>query len=143
VSHDRPRASDGWVHGVVAVVERGGRFLMIRRAPGVIAPGAWCFVGGAVEPGESQADALVREFAEEVGGRIRPVACVWQDEQPEKRLRLFWWRAELDETLLRPNESEVAEIAWLTPAEIRRTAGVLEGNLRFLDAYRPQAGEPH
>ncbi len=131
---------DGYVHGVVAVVERDGRFLMVRRAPGVVAPGAWCFVGGAVEPGESQAAALVREFAEEVGGRIRPVACVWEDEQPEKRLRLYWWRAELDDTPLRPNPREVVEIAWLTPAEIRRTPGVLEGNLRFLDAYRPPGG---
>lgn len=36
-------------YGVVVVVEREGRFLVIRRAASVIAPNAWCFVGGAIE----------------------------------------------------------------------------------------------
>ena len=55
--------------GVVVVVRQDGRYLMIRRAAGVPVPGAWCFVGGAIEPGESQADTAAREFREEVGGQ--------------------------------------------------------------------------
>jgi 8-oxo-dGTP pyrophosphatase MutT (NUDIX family) len=48
--------------GVVAVVLRDERFLVIRRAAGVVAPGAFCFPGGGVEGDESETQALVREF---------------------------------------------------------------------------------
>lgn len=123
----------GVTHGVVVVVQREGRYLVIRRGPGVIVPGAWCFVGGAIEPGESEAAAVAREFREEVGGRVRPVERVWEYVRPDGKLRLFWWRAELLDDALHPNPAEVAELRWLTPAEIKRLPGVLESNLAFLE----------
>lgn len=64
--------------GVVVVVHRAGRFLMIRRTANVLAGGAWCFVGGAIEPGETQRRAVVREFAEELGGRVTPLRKIWE-----------------------------------------------------------------
>jgi 8-oxo-dGTP pyrophosphatase MutT (NUDIX family) len=36
-------------------------------------PGQICLPGGAMEPGESSAEAAVREFCEEVGGRDVPI----------------------------------------------------------------------
>ena len=38
--------------------------------------GYWFTVGGGLEPGESQADAAVREVVEETGLRITPAALV-------------------------------------------------------------------
>ncbi len=122
------------VEGVVVVVRRGERFLVIRRAPHVIAPGAWCFVGGAILPGESQPDAVVREFREEVSGQVRPVACVWQYEQPDGGLRLYWWLADLLDGSLRANPNEVAELRWCDWQEIRALPGLLASNVQFLDA---------
>jgi len=119
--------------GVVVVVRRGGRYLVIRRAPGVPVPGAWCFVGGAIEPGETQAEAVVREFREEVGASVRPVERVWEYERPDGLLRLFWWRAELLNGDLRANPDEVAELRWCTHAEIRQLPHVLDSNLTFLE----------
>ena len=52
-----------------------GRLLLIRRAnePG---RGLWSVPGGRVEPGESDADAVVREMAEETGLVVAPGALV-------------------------------------------------------------------
>ncbi len=118
--------------GVVVVVQRAGRFLLIRRAAGVAAPGAWCFVGGAVEPGETQAAAAVREFREEVGGEIRPLRPIWEYVRPDGRLRLHYWEAELISEPLRANPAEVAELRWCAPAEIEALPGVLESNVVFV-----------
>ena len=121
------------VHGVIAVVARDGRYLVIRRADCVPAPGAWCFVGGAMEPGESEPEALVREFREEVGGLISPVRRIWEYLRPDGRLRLYWWSAELLAGELQPNPAEIAELRWCTPAEMRALPGLLPNNLEFLD----------
>ena len=48
-----------------------GRILLVRRAnePG---RGRWSLPGGRVEPGETDAEALVREMHEETGLRVEP-----------------------------------------------------------------------
>jgi 8-oxo-dGTP diphosphatase len=122
--------------GVVVVVERGGRYLMVRRAAGVIAPGAWCFVGGAIEPGEAEPQAVMREFREEVGGDVRPVRRVWQYTRPDGKLQLYWWRAELLDDHLQANPAEVAELRWCTPEEMAALPGLLESNRQFLSVLR-------
>ena len=118
--------------GVIVVVVRDGRLLMVRRAPGVLAGGTWCFVGGGIEPGESQPHAVVREFREEVAGRVRPIEKVWEYTRPDGKLRLHWWLAELDADELRPDPAEVSEVRWCTPAEIQALPEVLESNVAFL-----------
>jgi 8-oxo-dGTP diphosphatase len=119
--------------GVVIVVVRGGRYLVVRRSDRVVAPGAWCFVGGAIEPGETEQQALVREFREEVSGRITPVRRIWEYSRPDGQLRLYWWSAELLDDELHPNPAEVAELRWCTPAEMRALPGLLPSNREFLD----------
>jgi 8-oxo-dGTP pyrophosphatase MutT (NUDIX family) len=126
------------VHGVVVVVRRQGKLLMIRRAEHVIAPGAWCFVGGAIEPNETQPDAVAREFCEEVGAVVRPLRKIWESTRPDGLLVLHWWLAEMDaDAALRPNPAEVAEVRWLTTAEIDTLPGLLESNRQFLAASAP------
>lgn len=120
------------VEGVVVVVRRADRFLVIRRAEGVCAAGAWCFVGGAVEAGESQVQAVEREFREEVGGTARPIRKVWEYESSDGRLRLHWWLADVDAEPLAPNPAEVQELRWCSIPEIERLPELLESNRRFL-----------
>jgi (d)CTP diphosphatase len=127
--------------GIVVVVQRGGRFLTIRRAAGVVVPGAWCFVGGAIETGETEEQAVVREFREEVGGRVRPLHRVWEYVRPDGKLRLFWWRVELLDDELQANAAEVAELRWCTPEEIEALPGLLESNREFLRLIRRDPGE--
>jgi mutator protein MutT len=118
--------------GVVIVVARAGRYLVIRRAAHILAGNAWCFVGGALEPGETQEQAAIREFLEEVGGHIHPLAKVWEYHSPARHLRLHWWQARLLNDELTANPAEVAELRWCTPAELAQLPDLLESNRTFL-----------
>ena len=121
------------VRGAVAVIRRGGRYLMIRRAQHLVAGGAWCFPGGHIEAGESSEEAIVREVAEEVGLPSRAIEHVWEWTREDGGLVLDWWRVEPMGELIVPNRSEVSEFRWMTEAEIRNTPGVLPGLVQFLN----------
>ena len=118
--------------GVVAVIARGPQFLVIERSNQVVAPGAFCFPGGAIEGEETEEAALVRELQEELGVNIRPIRKLWQSLTPWN-VDLSWWLADLAAGLtLEPNPLEVAAVHWLTPAEMLALAGLLESNRSFL-----------
>lgn len=51
---------------VGAMIDRDGRYLITQRKPTATLPLLWEFPGGRVEPGESDAEALVRELREEM-----------------------------------------------------------------------------
>jgi 8-oxo-dGTP pyrophosphatase MutT (NUDIX family) len=125
--------------GVVGIVVRGDRLLVIRRSETVEAPGTYCFPGGGIEAGESESAALKREFAEELRVAVRPLRGVWQS-RTAWNVDLSWWLADLapDATLL-PDPREVASVHWLTVPEMRREPSLLSSNHAFLDAL--QRGE--
>ena len=59
------------VRVVAALIETApGRYLVQQRLPGRSRALLWEFPGGKVEPGESDAQALVREAREELGVRL-------------------------------------------------------------------------
>ncbi len=58
------------VRVVAAAIVDAGRVLAARRAPDAARGGLWELPGGKVEPGESDADALVREIQEELGAEV-------------------------------------------------------------------------
>jgi 8-oxo-dGTP pyrophosphatase MutT (NUDIX family) len=120
--------------GAVAVCLReDGRMLVIRRARGVVAPGAYCFPGGGIEDGESEEEALRREFREEIDVGVRPTRRIWQSRTPWK-VDLSWWLAELEPGAVPvPNPDEVESIHWLTPDEMARLPELLPSNREFLD----------
>jgi A/G-specific adenine glycosylase len=73
VPRPRPRARRPHVRGSVVVLERAGRWLVHRRAPGKLLGGLWEFPGGKIEPGESPEKAARRELREETGLRAGPL----------------------------------------------------------------------
>ncbi len=126
-------------YGVVAVIERDHRLLVIQRSMHVVAPGAFCFPGGGIEPGETEEAALMRELQEELRVDVRPLRRMWQSITPWN-VHLAWWRAHLDDdAVIDPNEAEVAAVKWLTTVEIAQLPGLLESNHHFLAAM--QRGE--
>lgn len=121
------------------MVVRQGRFLVIRRAAAVVAPGMVCFPGGAGEGAETEEETLVREIREELGVAIEPIRRVWRSVTPWQ-VELSWWLSRIAEgELLRPNPAEVASVHWQTAGELRRLPNLLESNHHFLDAL--DAGE--
>lgn len=120
--------------GVVAVVTRGEQLLVIRRSRHVAAPGAFCFPGGGIEPGETEDAALRREIIEELGASIVPVRRLWHSVTSWD-VDLSWWFAELpeQETLV-ANPTEIESIHWLTIAEMLALDGLLSSNRDFLAA---------
>jgi 8-oxo-dGTP diphosphatase len=121
--------------GVVAVVLRGERFLVIRRSQHVRAPGMHCFPGGAIEPGEGEADAVRREMLEELGLPCQPQRLLWRSVT-QWGVELAWWLTEVeaaDEPVANPLEVEAFH--WLGAAEIRGLEQLLASNVEFLDAW--------
>jgi 8-oxo-dGTP diphosphatase len=119
--------------GAVAIVIRDGRMLVIRRSRSVVAPLTVCFPGGGIEPGETEEEALVREFREEIGVSVKPVRRLWHCITAWK-VELDWWLGELAaDAVPVANPAEVESIHWVTPAEMAQMPGLLESNREFLD----------
>ncbi len=129
-----PAISQPIRRGVVAVVSQTGRLLVIRRSAYVVAPRAICFPGGAIEAGESEAAALIREVQEELGAEILPLRRLWRSVTPWN-VDLAWWSARLDaSTPLTLNAAEVESVHWLAPEEILALPDLLASNCEFLQA---------
>lgn len=64
--------SEPIVRVAAAVLCRGGRILLARRAPGKKMAGLWEFPGGKIEAGETSGAALKRELKEELGLDVEP-----------------------------------------------------------------------
>ena len=73
-------ASEERVRVVAALIAhpKGDRFLIQQRLPLARRGLLWEFPGGKVEPGESDAEALVRECREELGIELLVGKCRWR-----------------------------------------------------------------
>ena len=121
--------------GVIGIVVDRDRLLVIRRSKSVIAPGYYCFPGGGIEAGETEPEALRREFLEELALEIEPTEQIWQYTTPWQ-VRLSWWLAErVDSEQPIANPDEVESVHWFTLAEIYKLGNRgLPSNRAFLDA---------
>jgi 8-oxo-dGTP diphosphatase len=124
------------MHGVVAVVVRGDKFLVIRRSKHVRSPGKFCFPGGSIEAGETEEAAVVREFAEELGAAAVLVARLWSS-LTITNVRLAWWEVSFsEEQSLTPDPLEVESVHWLTREEALALPELLPSNRDFYDAWQ-------
>ena len=120
--------------GVVGVIMREERFLIIRRSLTVTAPGRLCLPGGGIEQGETEPEALVREMQEELAIDVSPVRRCWRSVT-SWGTNLAWWLAEMGpEVQPVANPAEVAEVRWMSTTEIRCEKEMLPSLPAFVDA---------
>lgn len=102
---------------VAAVVERGGRFLVTRRRPGVHLEGYWEFPGGKCEAAEAHDACLRREMSEElgVGTRIGDLILETSHDYADHTVTLHFYRCEIDQE---PRPLLKQAIKWATRAEL-------------------------
>lgn len=107
------------VRVVAAVIEEEGRLLIARRKDEGARAGLWEFPGGKVEPGEGEAEALVRELREELGVEARVGALVDRLEHayPEVHVELVLYQATLAPGA-EPKPLSAAEVRWVPRAEL-------------------------
>jgi 8-oxo-dGTP diphosphatase len=123
-SREGRRYPDRPIVGVLAVVMRGDRVLVVRRANPPMR-GRWGFPGGVLELGETIAQGAMRELIEETGvaavsaGPLTVIDTIDRDD--EGRVRYHYtlvavighWRSGEGTA-----GDDADEVAWLTRAEI-------------------------
>ncbi|MEM6691807.1 MAG: NUDIX domain-containing protein [Planctomycetota bacterium] len=129
-----PKSRIGRKRGVVGVIRRDGKFLIIRRSRHVTAPLKLCLPGGTMEAGESEEQTLVREMKEELSIDVSPVRLCWRSITPWGTT-LAWWQADLDPDVTPvPDPSEVAEYHWMSEEDIYFAKDMLPSLPAFIDA---------
>ena len=118
--------------GVIGVLRRGDELLAIRRAAGVAKGGRWCFPGGHLEHGETSRMAVVRELREELGIDVEPVRRLGSVRVLDSRHVLAVWEIIQVGGGIRPAESEIAEVRWMTANGFREIKPSLPSNARVL-----------
>ena len=104
---------------VAALIWRGGQFMICQRPAHKARGLLWEFVGGKIEPGETGAQALIRECREELDVTIA-VGDVFMEvlhEYPDVTVHLTLFNATITEGI--PQKLEHNDIRWITPDEIR------------------------
>lgn len=110
---------------IVTVVDRDDRLL-----PGNGAtwePHRFSTLAGFVEPGESLAQAVVREIGEEVGVRVHTVDYLGSQPWPFPASLMLGFHAITDDTEAKPDGVEVASARWFSRDELQ--AAVLSGEI--------------
>lgn len=110
---------------VASIVARDGRLLLVEeRIDGRLVLNQ---PAGHLEPGESLAEAAVRETREETGWDIRLDAFVgayqWTAPTGQQYLRFAFAGQALAHDPSRPLDDGIERAVWLTPAELRARTG--------------------
>ena len=105
---------------VAAYIRKDGQVLLCQRGPQKSRALQWEFPGGKVEPGETKAEALIRECTEElavtpeVGAELADVRF----DYPDVSIHLTLLEAVIREGS--PRKSEHADLRWVSPAAFER-----------------------
>jgi 8-oxo-dGTP diphosphatase len=113
-----------------AVTDAEGRLLMIKRGHEPAA-GLWSIPGGRIEPGETDAEALVREMLEETGLTVEPGRLLGRVQRPGLGgtvIDIRDYAATVVSGTLRAGD-DAADVRWVTAAEmdsLEITEGLIE-----------------
>jgi len=117
---------------VAAIVEKGGKVLLVRRAtePGL---GLWSLPGGYVDRGEVVEEAAAREVQEETGLRVKVEHLVGLFSEAGQTVVLAAYDTTLIDGRLAPGP-EAMEVSFFTPARLPPLAFPRDSHI--LDAWQ-------
>jgi mutator protein MutT len=100
-----------------AIIQRGGRYLVTRRQPGVHLAGVWEFPGGKCHADESLAACIARELDEELGIRATVGAEILATthEYADRRVELHFFQCQ---TVDDPSPLLGQEMRWVGTDEL-------------------------
>ena len=110
------------------------RVLITQRRADQALPLQWEFPGGKVEPGEAPVAAMARELAEELGVKV-VVGRIWDvlfHPYPAFDLVMLVYACRLVAGEV-PTAVEVADLAWVTTAELPGTWDILPADRPLID----------
>ncbi|WP_460525170.1 NUDIX domain-containing protein [Flindersiella endophytica] len=127
---------------VGAVIVRAGKTLAARRIGPAELAGRWEFPGGKVEPGEAEADALIRECDEELGVTIDVLDRIGPDVPLPGGAVLRCYFAQLRQGLSNfpDSSSDHDELRWLEADELD-SVDWLPGDRPIVEAVRARLDE--
>ena len=129
---------------VGVLIDAEERFLLTSRPEGKVYAGHWEFPGGKVEPGESIAQALVRELHEELGIEVL-ASEAWRIEEfdyPHARVRLHFLKVRRWQGELQMKEGQ--RMAWCAlPVAVRPVLPGTVPVLRWFAGERGFTGATH
>lgn len=101
-----------------ALIWQDGKFLICRRPPHKARGNLYEFVGGKVEPGETRAQALIRECREELDVTVEPGEIYMElvHKYPDMTVDLTLISSRIVEGT--PKLLEHTDIRWIAPSEI-------------------------
>jgi 8-oxo-dGTP diphosphatase len=108
--------------------DAAGRILIAQRPAGGHVGGFWEFPGGKLNPGESPAEALVRELREEIGVHVEAATpfMAYRHDYPERSVELHVFMVE--RYAGDPRGVEGQPLRWVTVADFP-SAGLLEADV--------------
>jgi 8-oxo-dGTP diphosphatase len=84
----------------------------------------WRFPGGAVESGESGAEAAAREVTEETGVQCSPVRKLGERVHPDTGQVIAYWQCDYEQGVAALEEPEkFSDVAWMHPEDVIHTFG--------------------
>ena len=123
-----------------AIFDDEGRVLLTRRADN----GQWCLPSGGMEPGESPAEAVIRETFEETGLHVRVKRLVGVYSDPNQlvmyvdgnkvQIVAIHFEAEVTGGTLGLSE-ETTEFGWFSPEEIQNMELLGHHKQRLMDTW--------
>jgi 8-oxo-dGTP diphosphatase len=139
------------VVAAIAIMERNGRFLVLRRIdPEPQLHHKWEFPGGGIEWGETPLETLKREMKEETGLIVQDATLlgihthVW--DLPTERVQVFLIvycaQADSEEVVLSPEENDAYK--WVTADEFLVLPDLLGGGQKIIEElYLPFIASRH
>ena len=78
----------------------------------------WIFPGGKLEPGEDEAEGVLREIQEETGVQCQTLHSIGRRIHPESKREVSYWLCKpLAESITTKDTKEIAEARWMAIPE--------------------------